>query len=43
MKSNPNPDEFGKVGIGEEFELRYVLAPFEYVLGNFWIWAGGGF
>ena len=21
--------------------MRYVLAPFKYVLGKFWIWAGG--
>ena len=23
--------------------MRYVLAPFKYVLGKFWIWAGGVF
>ena len=22
--------------------MRYVLAPFKYVFGKFWIWAGGG-
>ena len=41
LKSSPNSDEFGKVGLGEEFYLRCVLAPSKYVLGNFWIWAGG--
>ena len=41
LKSSPNSDGFWGVGSGEEFKLRYVLAPFEYVLGKFWIWAGG--
>ena len=39
---SPNSDEFGKVGLGEEFSLRYVLASFN-VLGKFWIWAWGSF
>ena len=34
-------DGFWGVGSGEEFQLRYVLAPFKYALGKFWIWAGG--
>ena len=29
------------MGSGEELSLRYVLAPSKYVLGKFWIWAGG--
>ena len=34
--------DFWGVGSGEEFQLRYVLAPFKYALNKFWIWAGGG-
>ena len=39
LKNNPNSDGFWKGGSGEEFELRYVSAPFEPVFSKFWIWA----
>ena len=31
---SPSSDEFGKVGLGEELELRYVLAPFKICIGK---------
>ena len=40
-KSSPNSAGFLGVGSGGEFELRFVMAPLKYVLGKFWIWAGG--
>ena len=41
LKKSPNADGSLGVGSGEEVKLRYVLAPFTYVSGKFWIWAGG--
>ena len=41
FKSSPNSDEFGKVGLGEEFKLRYVLTPFKYVSGSSGFGPGG--
>ena len=37
--SSPNSDGLGEVSSDEEFELQYVLAPFELVFRKLWICA----
>ena len=36
--STYDEDVFGEVRLGETFELRHVMAPFQLIFRRFWIW-----